>query len=488
MPILQDYAASSLRKAAEGADGTLDPRKVAAWQTRYGNALRAFPDLNAKFSSAADASNAIAESTAARSEAIADRNSSAIGKVMNAQSGDDVTKTVGNILGGKNSTQAMQDLVQAASRSPEATAGLRQAVADHITKNFVSNTEAGTSGTNIIRSDAYQSFLKKNRPALSQVFSPEEMNTLDRIGADLKRANRSTTSVKLPGGSNTAQDTHGIAAHNPNDTVLDRVISEAGAAGAGALVGHAAGAGLGWMGAKVANAFRASGLQKVDDLVTQAMLNPDLAQQLLRRAPAQSDSGQSIALAARLRRIGMATLATRLGSVNQSQSYKRGGRISRPFDDAGKTVPESHETLKEQQKQLIHGTRQAMLFPKGNQTELAIPNGMKRIATADGIFHYNPKKLTEAKIRSASNRGRLNDILALGPHSKHEVMARAANGEKPLVVTERTSKGTEVRAAAGTDGTLHDQMAFFEKSKTPGHLVRVEHPGAVIAARHLGSA
>lgn len=325
LPILQDYAAASLRKAAENADGTIDPRKMEAWQRRFEGPMRAFPELGQRFENAAAATRSIGEAAAARREAIADRNASALGKVMNANTGEDVTKTVGSILAGKNAAEGMAQLAQAASKSAEAAQGLRQAVADHIAGKLVSNTEAGTSGTNLIKADQFHTFLKNNRTALAKVFTPEEMDTLDRISADLKRANRSNTAVKLPAGSNTAQDTHGVRANSPNDTVLDRMLSEAGAAAAGTAVGHAPGGFLGFMGAKVANAFRAAGLKKVDDLITEAMLNPELARDLLRKAPPKPDSGQSIALAARMRRIAMSAAATRLGSKDR-ESHKRGGR------------------------------------------------------------------------------------------------------------------------------------------------------------------
>lgn len=327
LPILQDYAASSLRKAAENPNGTLNPTKVAAWQAKHADSLRAFPELNAAFSDAANMSNTIADAAASRKIALNNFRSSALGKVMGAQNADDVTKTVGTILGGKNSTQAMQDLAQEAAKSPAAMDGLRQSVADHITKNFISNTEAGTSGQGLIKSDQFQSFLKKNRSALAAVFQPDEMKTLDSIAADLNRANRSITATKLPGGSNTPQDIHGITSNNNNATVLDRALSEAGAATAGAAVAHATGAGLGWMGAKVANAFRASGLQKVDDLVSEAMLNPSLARDLLRRAPAQADSPQAVAMASRLRRVALATAAIHIGAPSQQPTnYAEGGR------------------------------------------------------------------------------------------------------------------------------------------------------------------
>ena len=62
-------------------------------------------------------------------------------------------------------------------------------------------------------------------------------------------------------------------------------------------------------------------------------------------------------------------------------------------------------------------------------------------------------------------------------------MARAAQGETPTAVTERTPTGTEVKAAAGTTGTAPDQVASLEAQKTPGNVVGVETPQAVVGDR-----
>lgn len=156
-----------------------------------------------------------------------------------------------------------------------------------------------------------------------------------------------------------------------------------------------------------------------------------------------------------------------------------------PADDAGKTIPEAPETFQAQQAQLKAGQRPAMLFPKQSRgtIELPVPAGMKRAATKEGVFHYDPKKISAEDITAASKAGTLNKILALGDYSKADILARVAAGEKPLAVTERTPDGVEVRAAAGTDKTSPDQLAYFERSKTPGNVVRVEGPEDVIRGR-----
>lgn len=47
--MLKDYAASSLKAAAEKADGTLDAAKYDAWVNKHADALRVFPDLQMRF-------------------------------------------------------------------------------------------------------------------------------------------------------------------------------------------------------------------------------------------------------------------------------------------------------------------------------------------------------------------------------------------------------------------------------------------------------
>jgi hypothetical protein len=152
-------------------------------------------------------------------------------------------------------------------------------------------------------------------------------------------------------------------------------------------------------------------------------------------------------------------------------------------DDAGKTVPEAGPTLQAQQDQLVGGQRQAMLFPKGGDKPLPLPDGMKATVTKDGTFHFNPDHTKREDIYAASKAGELNKVLDLGDYSKKDLAPKLAAGETPLAVTERAPDGTEVKAAAGTTSTAPDQVASLEGSKTPGNKVQIETPAQVIQGR-----
>jgi hypothetical protein len=314
LTITQDYAASSLRKAAERPDGTLDPKKVTAWQAKHADAMRAFPELGEKFADAATASKTIDAAAAARADMLKDIRSSAIGRIMEASEPQDVQNAIGSIFGKQNAVATMKNVAAQARKDPDAWLGLRQAVVNHIKQNFIGNTEAGTSGASLLKSDQFQTFLKKNEGTLAAVFEPEEIQTLKNIGADLQRANRSITAIKLPGGSNTAQDLFSLYANSGKASVLDRALAEEGGAIAGTVLSHGAASGgiLGWLGAKVVIAARNAGIKTTTDLIDQAMLHPDLARELLRRDPMSATGKTASDISAMLRRIAATSAAETL--------------------------------------------------------------------------------------------------------------------------------------------------------------------------------
>ena len=143
---LHDAAAESLRNEAM-KDGMIDPGKFAAWQKRYANALRELPpDLRAKFSNAASASDAVADAAEARKGAIDGYQKSVAGKFLKLNDPADITKTVGGIFGAKDAVRQMIALAKQVSANPEAAEGLRKAVADAIMAKAKSVTENGASG------------------------------------------------------------------------------------------------------------------------------------------------------------------------------------------------------------------------------------------------------------------------------------------------------------------------------------------------------
>ena len=68
----------------------------------------------------------------------------------------------------------------------------------------------------------------------------------------------------------------------------------------GALTGIA-----GVLGKNVIGRMHEAGMERVSDLIRQAMLDPELARVLLSKAPAKPDAGSAMTLAHRLRRLSV---------------------------------------------------------------------------------------------------------------------------------------------------------------------------------------
>lgn len=139
--------------------------------------------------------------------------------------------------------------------------------------------------------------------------------------------------------------------------------------------------------------------------------------------------------------------------------------------DTGICVPESRQTLLMQQRQLEDGKRDVQMFPAGTP-ELPLPNGFYRFENERGVFHFDGKRFTPEMIDWASSKGRENEFLNLGPYSKYDVAVRVKRGEKLTCITEYLD-GVELRSACGTDGTLPEQLAYFERTKEPEGVIIV---------------
>lgn len=288
--LMQDYAASSLRRAAENADGSIDPAKLASWLDRHQDALRAFPDLAARFSDAGTASEAVAQAMSNRVRATTDYQKGLLGRnFMNLTEGEDVTKTVGAIFNRRDAVRQFNELSSAARQNPDAFSGLRRAAADFIVNKFISPSFGPEGGE--VNARQFVQFLSKNLPSLRTMFNDAEINGMMKIAADLQRASRVTPS----GERQFAPEARTILAaiSNQPEQGLMRQIGR----GISNILPLGAFGGLGFwtlgpVGAAVfagADAIlmraRSAGLEKTADLMRAALLNPELAAQLVRQLP-----------------------------------------------------------------------------------------------------------------------------------------------------------------------------------------------------------
>jgi hypothetical protein len=294
MDTMNDYIVSrAFNETRDPKTGLVDPKKFDAWVDKHDSALRAFPDVADKLSSAVKMSEAAIDIAARSRATIETAQKSEVSKLIGAADDQSVSQAIGNIFRQPNAQRTMRNLAEAAAASPDAAAGLQRAVADHIRQRFISTAEAGTSDANLINSASFQKFVRDNRRTLEQVFDKDQVNAMQALADDLNRSARSTTGSALPGRSTTAQDITPTIAKGKSywdglvrgaGTLLAPIIGGgATSAAAGPVAGVAAFGTL--VGANIIGSMRAAGMQKVDDLITDALLNPTLARELLRAAP-----------------------------------------------------------------------------------------------------------------------------------------------------------------------------------------------------------
>ena len=326
MPAIHDYAASTLQAMAP--DGIITPKVLQRWQARYSEAISQMPpDMQAAFGVAAQkgqavadtsaavkgvvdaaaqvgkdavksatakgdeitdeaakiASKTVADAMAARKTAMDAATSGAIGKVIGTPPGDPVavTRTVGRILASDTGVSDMRSLVATTKGNPAAALGLRQAVIDHVTNTLFSNADSGVAGAGKINNGAFQAFLKRSGPALSEVLRPDEMARLTAIGDSIAGPNAYETL------------TRGAVQGKPARIIADTLGSVIGSALghitglpiAGELVGGSAGLGT----AEMLGHLRAAGVQSVADLVRAGTFDASVGRALLQRVKGPTD-------------------------------------------------------------------------------------------------------------------------------------------------------------------------------------------------------
>jgi hypothetical protein len=313
-----------LRRTSMKPDGTFDPGKVQSWVDKHQEALAAFPEVRDSFRAAGRAQEAVNDAVAARKAAMDDYQNSAARNFLS----DDPVRAIGKAFQSGNPVRSFAELRRMIGDDPDALAGLQRAAVDHINKITKSTAEAGDTGLPLFKSDAYQKFIRDNRPALEQIFPPEQVNMQVAIARDLQRANRSIAGTKLPGGSNTPQDLAGAAKHGGGKSGLGSLI---GAEIVGEAVGHITAPGFGGAilrgvatgGTLLANAMRSHGLQTVNDLVDEAMLNPRLARQLLERVPIEDPAARAAYWQRVARQINGITMGASFAQTNQRREQEK---------------------------------------------------------------------------------------------------------------------------------------------------------------------
>jgi hypothetical protein len=299
---MQEALAADMRRTATNPDGTLNPNKYQTWLRNRSDVLQSFPDLQQRLGNAASAQEAV-DSTAAAAKAQTDAyRQSAARHFLNAEP----KQAVASAFNSRTPSGDFAQLAQLVGRDADAKAGLQQAVVDHMFSATQSNRPGGSTGIAELNPEAFQKYLAKNRPALASVFTPDQLASMDAVAADLQRANLSVSGSKIPGSPGTAQD---IAA--AKSSILSNILSRVGGMATGYYFGGIHGAIEGAIGGEAANAIRRAGLDQVNKLVEDALLNPERARAMLMDYTPKTAASAAL----RLRNAyGATTLATLLAA------------------------------------------------------------------------------------------------------------------------------------------------------------------------------
>lgn len=305
---LQDYAAFSLRKAAV-RDGMMSDSKYQKWMADHEYVLKEFPELRAQFGSMRAAQTAMDDALTAQKQALADYQTGAIKRLLNTQ---DPEQVITNALKRPGEFAALAEQV---ANDPAAKAGMKRAVIDFMMKQARSTAEAGTSGEAQINAATLQKFYINNKRSLAALFDPEELASIDAVTRDLQRANRSIAAVRIPGGSNTAQDTAGRMA-----TVLSHLMRHGGATGgvgAGAMFGGPMGAIAGGIAGTVADAMRVARVNSIETALVEMMLDPKMAALWLKQVPVTGAETTASNFARRLKALTAAQVTQAMDEENR---------------------------------------------------------------------------------------------------------------------------------------------------------------------------
>lgn len=308
MAQMQDYAAFSLRQAAV-RDGQLNPAKYENWKLQHAAALRQFPEVATNFSNVATAQAALDGALAAQKDALVNMQTGAARQFLGNL---DPVQAVGRTIG--NAAQ-FGDLVNAVKGNADALAGLKRATVDFMLGKTMSTAEAGTSGVAQINAATLQKFIATNHDALSALFSPDEMKSMDAVAGDLQRANRSIVAARLPGSSNTAQDVAGMS-------TLHRIATQAAEPLVGLILGHAIGHGeLGLAAGGALSALRSSRMDNVNKAIAELMLDPRKAAAAVAKVPGASGSGDAMTVFAQRMRALTANQIALEGVRNRQSAH-----------------------------------------------------------------------------------------------------------------------------------------------------------------------
>lgn len=352
--LVQHQAAADLLASARNPDGTLNLMRYRGWLNKHSDALSPFPALQQRFAQPQGAQEALDQLTAQR-DALARQgqeagrsaqsvHADALGQFGKSAAqvwlGTDPDKAAAAILGRKNSADLASELVRRVQHDPDALSGLRRSFLDEVMRR-AQTTAPAAEGETMLGAATYRKTVANNRAALSRIFSPQQMGTLDQVAADLERAERTGSGAAARVGPGTARDIIQQSRMTQERPSLFRAVvgslGRFGAMAAGDMSGGIGGAFISREGMRVVGDFvnylRQQHIAEREDLVAHMLANPDLARTMFHEVTTSNvGTLTGRAMKALLRSSNIAAA----GQSEQPQRRAMGGLVGNPMQGIGR--------------------------------------------------------------------------------------------------------------------------------------------------------
>ena len=253
-------------------DGAIDPDRLTRWRNVNAEVINAIPEMTGEINTMIrDARRGVGLSEQYAAEArTAEANLKNVQKdiasgPLGMVAGKDPQRAIGAVLASDNPVANMRALRQEIGNNPESLTSLQGALADHFLAK-VRNVDAVTGEPGVKFATLVKEF-EKNRAVMAEVFNPEQMQALQRAQTVLMPLLK--RDVKATVGSVTAEATE--AAMRPLELALKGYYGILKGGGVFRTVR---------LGLKT---LAGDSAMPVEQLVTRAMFDPDLAAKLLTR-------------------------------------------------------------------------------------------------------------------------------------------------------------------------------------------------------------
>lgn len=315
---MRDALVSQLRETGIVKDDIVNPKAFSDWFHRHERTIDQFPGLREQLGTVEQAQATLDTVTAKHAQDVRDFQKGAASSFLK----DAPEVAVGRMFGSGNSQKTARELYDLVKHDPDALAGLRRGVVEHLDRKFNFPQEADGSAP---KSKMFRDYMDQHRNAIKTIMDGQGYQNIERVEGMMDRlamAKQSEASV----GSNTARKLvgageHGALGHGAK-TTLFAILGEHLAQHASEMLGHAGligiASGLVGAGAGVYLAtLRRAGIRTMNELGREMMLNPELTRTLMRKVPAT----ESISEAAQ--RIAASSLRSTLLANQARQSQRK---------------------------------------------------------------------------------------------------------------------------------------------------------------------